>query len=158
MKIIDKHFTHLSPYTKLLLNDPTQCWFLLPDGNWIYFNQNNGLPQGHPFSPVFAALVLHAIIEPIDKYNRKWRRILGDDKNRGITNLLAYVNDLNCVILLEYSLFFCQEFQKLANNIGLKLNYKKLNINISHGYINLSIHFQTKPNHFKNMPDKLHRK
>jgi hypothetical protein len=114
MEIIDTHFKHLSPYTKLLLQDPTQCWYLLPDGNWSFFTQNEGLPQGCLFSPVFAALVLNTIIKPIDKKlraranERKLNGNLGDDKKGGITNLLAYVDDLNCVIPIEDSLFFAK--------------------------------------------------
>ena len=42
MEIIEKHFTHLSQYTKLIRNDRTQCWFLLADGNWNFLNQNEG--------------------------------------------------------------------------------------------------------------------
>ena len=93
MEIIDEHFTHLSAYTKLLLNEPTQCWYLLPDGNWNFFHQEEGLPQGCPFSPVFAALVLNTIIKPIDKQLRqrahqtKLKGNPGDDNNGGITNL-----------------------------------------------------------------------
>ena len=64
-------FPYLFQYTKLLLNDPTECWFLLPNGSWNFFDQEEGLPRGCPFSPVFAALVLRTIIESIDKLLRK---------------------------------------------------------------------------------------
>ena len=131
MEIINIHFPHLSNYTNLLLQDPTHCWYLLPNGGWQFFEQEEGLPQGCPFSPVFAALVLHTIIQPIDKMLRKRaatrlkNKITGDDNKGGITNLLAYVDDLNCVIPHEDVYFFCNTFQKLATQIGLRLNEKK---------------------------------
>ena len=74
-EIIRRHFPHLSNYTELLLNDPTQCWYLLPDGEWDFFCQEEGLPQGCPFSPVFAALVLNTIIKSIDKLLRHLAKI-----------------------------------------------------------------------------------
>ena len=134
IEIIDNFFPHLSQYANLLLQDPTKCWYLLPNGGWQFFTQEEGLPQGCPFSPVFAALVLHTIIQPIDKLLRKRaktrlkNKILGDDNKGGITNLLAYVDDLNCVIPHEDALFFCKTFKRLATNIGLRLNEKKSTI------------------------------
>ena len=133
-EIIRRHFPHLSNYTELLLNDPTQCQYLLPDGEWDFFYQEEGLPHGRPFSPVFAALVLNTIIKPINKLLRHRAKIrlnqgkTGDDNNGGITNLLVYVDDLNCVIPHEDTYFFCKTFEKLANNIGLKLNNSKSTI------------------------------
>ena len=67
MNIINKHLPHLINVTSLLLNDPAVCYYLNPDGTWKHFLQEEELPQGCPFSPVFAALVLHTIMEKIDK-------------------------------------------------------------------------------------------
>ena len=67
MNIVNTHFPHLTNVTSLLLNDPTVCYYLNPDGTWKNFLQEEGLPQGCPFSPVFAALVLHTIMEKLDK-------------------------------------------------------------------------------------------
>ena len=69
--IINTHFPHLSNVTSLLINDPTVCYYLSPDGSWQHLLQEEGLPQGCPFSPVFAALVLHTIIHKLDKLLRK---------------------------------------------------------------------------------------
>ena len=134
MNIINTHFPHLTKVTSLLLNDPTVCYYLNPDGKWKHFLQEEGLPQGCPFSPVFAALVLHTIMEKLDKklrhraHIRKSKKILLDDKEGGITNLLAYVDDLNAVVPYEDCLFFCIQFKKLANEIGLRLNNEKSKI------------------------------
>jgi len=134
MNIINTHFPHLADVTSLLLNEPTVCYYLNPDGKWKYFLQEEGLPQGCPFSPVFAALVLHTIIEKLDKklrhraQTRKLKKILLDDKEGGITNLLAYVDDLNAVVPHEDCLFFCTQFKKLANALGLRLNNEKSKI------------------------------
>jgi rRNA-processing protein FCF1 len=78
--------------------------------------------------------VLNTIIKPIDKLLRQRAKTrlnqgrLGDDNNGGITNLLAYVDDLNCVIPHEDTYFFCKTFETLANNIGLRLNNNKSTI------------------------------
>ena len=133
-EIISNNFPHLIKYTNLLINEPTQCWYLKPSGGWDFFNQEEGLPQGCPFSPVFAALVLHSIIKPIDKELKKRAQtryekgLLGDDKKGSRTNLMAYVDDLNCVIPYEDAYFFCKKFKELATKIGLKLNNKKSSI------------------------------
>ena len=41
---------------------------------------------------------------------------------------MAYVDDLNAVIPYEDAYVFCQTFQTLANNIGLRLNKDKSKI------------------------------
>ena len=132
--IIDCHFPHLSHMGNLLLSEPTTCYFLEPDGQWNHFIQEEGLPQGCPFSPLFAALVLHTIIVELDAKlrkraeTRKQGKKFLDDKEGGITNLFAYVDDLNAVVPIRDSLFYCDEFTRLAENLGLRIKTDKSKI------------------------------
>ena len=61
---INTHFPQLSQIAKTLLSEPTTCHYMEPNGEWSHFQQEEGLPQGCPFSPVFAALGLYTIINP----------------------------------------------------------------------------------------------
>ena len=131
IEIISTHFPHLTHTVNLLLSDPTTCWYLTPSGEWKSSQQKEGLPQGCPFSPVLATLVLHIIISKLDKklraraIARKIKHILLDDKEGGITNLLAYMDDLNAVVPHQDALFYCDTFKKLANDLGLRLREDK---------------------------------
>ena len=102
-----------------------------PNGRWSQSQQEEGLPQGCPFSPVLAALVLNILIKELDlklrsrAAKRKQNKILLDDNEGGITNLLAFVDDLNTVVPIEDSLFYCKTFTQLANNLGLRIREDK---------------------------------
>ena len=69
-----------------------------------------------PFQPSFRGVGSKHIIKPIDiklrqrAHHAKTNGNPGDDNNGGIKNLLAYVDDLNCVIPIEDSLFLCETF------------------------------------------------
>ena len=107
-------------------------YYQLPNGGWDYFGQHEGLPQGCSFSLIFTALVPNKIISKLDEKlrkrakERKHKAILFDDKEGGLTNLLAYVDDLNVVVPHEDCLFICQELKRLADEIGLQINPEKL--------------------------------
>ena len=83
LQFLDKVFSHLSQFAHLLFNDPTQCWYLKRNGLWESFDQEEGTPQGCPFSPVCSALVLHTIIKPIDTLLRKRAKTRKLLKKRG---------------------------------------------------------------------------
>ena len=131
MDIIKANFPHLTGISELLLNNPTECHYLKPNGDWEYFEQEEGLPQGCPFSPVFASLVLNTIIKSLDDSLkqrakiRKRNKIFLDDGEGGMTNLLAYVDDLNAVVPHEDCLHYCQEFERLTNELGLQVKKEK---------------------------------
>ena len=131
LDIINKHFPNISNLANLLLSEPTTCLYQDPDGEWKSFQQEEGLPQGCPFSPVLAALVLNTIITKLDVLLRerarlrKLKKILLDDNEGGITNLLAFVDDLNAVVPHEDVLFYCDTFKKLANDLGLRIREDK---------------------------------
>ena len=125
--IIKTNFPHLLNISDLLLNDPTECHYLKPNREWGFFEQEEGLPQGCPFSPVFASLVLNTIIKSLDESlkkratSRKRKKIFLDDGDGGVTNLLSYVDNLNAVVPHEDCLHYCQEFERLTNELGLKI-------------------------------------
>ena len=48
-----------------------------------------------------------------------------DDKEGGITNLLAFVDDLNAVVPHGDVIFYCDTFKKLANELGLRIREDK---------------------------------
>ena len=134
LDIINTHFPQLSQLANILLSEPTACWYMTPNGKWKYFHQEEGLPQGCPFSAILAALVLNIIIKTLDvklrqrAAKRKQNDMLLDDKEGGITNLLAFVDDLNAVVPIEDSVYYCKKFKKLANNSGLRLREDKSKI------------------------------
>ena len=41
-----------------------------------------------------------------------------DDKEGGVTNLLAFVDDLNAVVPYEDCLYYCNTFKQLAKELG----------------------------------------
>ena len=76
-------------------------YYLMETGTSL--TRMKGYHKGAP-SAQFLQHWFYTIIEPIDKslreraHYRKLQGNLGDDKNGDITNLLVYVDDLNCVI------------------------------------------------------------
>ena len=126
LDIIGTHFPQLSQLAHILLSEPTACWYMTPNGEWKYFNQKEDLPQGYPFSPILAALVLNFIITKLDVKlrTRAAKRIQMliplDDKEGGVTHLLAFVDDLNAVVPYEDCLYYCNTFKQLANELGLR--------------------------------------
>ena len=127
-----------------------------PNGEWSHFQQEEGLPQGCPFSPVLAALVLNIIIKELDTRlraraaQRKQNKNKLDDGEGGITNLLAFVDDLNAVVPIEDSLFYCTTFTQLANNLGLRIREDKSVILTSTNGISPIPHLKTESKNILN--------
>ena len=136
MSIIDTHFPHLGKFTSLLINNPTVSYYYKPDWTWKHFLQEEGWPQGFPFSPVFSALVLHTIIHELYKQLRKraqihkLKNVYLDDKEGGTTNLLVYINDLNAVVPHKDRLFYYTQLKTCKlNRLGIKERQEQ-NLNI----------------------------
>lgn len=72
-----------------------------PNREWYYFQQEECLPQGCPFSAIIDVLVINIIIAKLDvkmrarAAKRKHDNILVYDKKGRINNLLALVGYLN---------------------------------------------------------------
>lgn len=105
-----------------------------PNGIWDHFQQIEGLPQGYPLIPVCASLIINSILQELDiklRERAKIRKNKGeylDDHEGGITNLMAYVDDVNAVVPYEDCLFFCNTFKKLTSDLGLQLRGDKSKI------------------------------
>ena len=131
LDIINTHFQNIADLANLLLSEPTTCSYRDPNGEWKSFQQDEGLPRGCAFSPVLAALVLNTIITKLDKLlieraqQRKSKKITVDDKKVEITNLIAFVDDLNTVVPHKDALFYCGTFKNLANELGLRIREDK---------------------------------
>ena len=116
LDIINTYFLHLSHIANILLLQSTTCYYMIPNGKWRSFEQKECHPQGFPFSPVIAALVLNLVVTKLDKHLRgksqvrKLQQILLDDREGRITNLLAFVDDLNTVVSHQDCMFYCNTF------------------------------------------------
>ena len=80
--------------------------------------------------PVFAALVLGELLQEVDTHFRlKAASRLSQgapmDDHRGAPIILAYVDDVNCLLPHEDVEEFCDMFARLGAKLGAKLNTEK---------------------------------
>ena len=95
-----------------------------------------GFSQGCPASPVFAAIVLHVILEQLQQElniraaSRKSNGDNGDDGMGTLALILAYVDDCNALLHHHHNdiPFFLQRFTELATPLGAVLNTEKTRI------------------------------
>ena len=57
--------------------------------------------------------------------SRKLKKDQGDDVEGSIANLLPFMDNRNAIVPYQDALFFCQQFEKLANVIDLKIRRSK---------------------------------
>ena len=132
--IINTHFPHLSHIANTLLIHSTTCYYLTPNGRWISFQQEEGIPQWCSLRPVLAVFFLNLVIRKLDEdlrkraAARKVNKILLDDQEGGITNLLVFVDDLNAVVPHQYCLYYCNTFKLLVNYFSLQFRTDKSKI------------------------------
>jgi hypothetical protein len=106
----------------------------LENTRWNTLLTKEGVNQGCPLSPIFATLVLHRALTPIDKalqQRAKERLHEGNtvnDDHGGISHLFAYMDDISATIPLEDVKFFLTELQKLGSKIGCFINPFKTHI------------------------------
>ena len=85
-----------------------------------------GVNQGCPLSPIFATLVLHRVLKPLDfklrqrAADRLARGLPGDDGFGSLTHLFAYMDD--------NIQFFCEEIERLGTPRGCFVNPFKTRI------------------------------
>jgi hypothetical protein len=65
--IINKDFPELSGLTPLLYADSRDVFFKWNQVSWKSLQMKEGINQGCPLSPIFATLVFHCILKPLDK-------------------------------------------------------------------------------------------
>ena len=87
-----------------------------------------GSTQGCPLSPILRALVISRILLPINMALKKQaatRLAQGNPHNNGyggITNLLAFIEDISTVVPLEDLLLLFQELEAQGIPIGCLVN------------------------------------
>jgi hypothetical protein len=93
-----------------------------------------GVNQGCPLSPIFATLVLHRILKPLDKQLQQRAAahlassIPGDKGFGSLAHLFAYMDDISSTIALEDVQFFCEDIDKLETPCGCFINPLKTRI------------------------------
>ena len=93
-----------------------------------------GVNQGCPLSPIFATLVLHRVLQPLDEQLRERaterlrNRDKGDDGFGSIAHLLAYMDDISSTVHHHDVQFFCPEIEKLGLARGCFINPQKTRI------------------------------
>jgi hypothetical protein len=93
-----------------------------------------GVNQGCPLSPIFATLVLHRVLKPLDKQLQQRAAahlasgISGDNGFGSLAHLFAYMDDISSTVALEDVQFFCEEIEKLGTPRGCFINPLKTRI------------------------------
>jgi hypothetical protein len=101
---------------------------------WNQLQMEEGVNQGCPLSPIFATLVLHRVLKPLDEQLRQWAadRVrngdMGDDGFGSIAHLLAYMDDISSTVHHQDIQFFCTEIVKLGRSRGCFVNPQKTRI------------------------------
>ena len=100
----------------------------------VQLGHGRGLNQRCPLSSIFAAIVLNKVLLPLDTSPRCHMATCltnldpHDDGNRGITHLLAYVDNNSTAIPLEDPTFFFVKFERLAKSLSVNINAMKTRI------------------------------
>ena len=133
-QLISESFPSLSAFADLLYDEPGKIRLKRDDGTWDEHPVPEGFTQGCPISPIFAGLVLGDILTRIDKelYDKTGRRLrsghTGDDGKGGLALIMAYVDDINCLLPLEDVKFFLDRFKFYGEKYGAIMNTEKTRI------------------------------
>ena len=128
------HFPELIQVADLFYQEPGTVHFQHGSGDWFNLLMEEGVNQGCPLSSIFAALVFHRVLAPLqaalnDRANdRVLRGDLGDDGCGSVSIITAFVDDNSNVIPLEDISFFFTELDELAPPRGCRLNSFKTRI------------------------------
>jgi hypothetical protein len=134
LSVIATSFPELLPIIELFYNKPGKVYYKYNDKEWHSLLMEEGSTQGCPLSPILGALVASQLLQPIDKAlklraaARLAKGNTHDDGHGGITNLLAFIDDISTVVPLEDLLFLCQQFETLGIPLGCFINTKKTRI------------------------------
>jgi hypothetical protein len=132
--IIATDFPELYSFTSLLYDVNGTVHYKWNQTEWHQLEMEDGVNQGCPLSPIFATLVLHRILQPLDKAlkERAQARVLsgdlGDDGFGSIAHLLAYMDDISSTVAYDDIEFFCTEIERLGLSRGCIVNPQKTRI------------------------------
>jgi hypothetical protein len=130
----NSQFHALLPYFDLMYGSSNRCFFTCPDGSSDYFLQHEGFPQGDPLAPVLACLVLHQLLQSINKQllqraaHRLHSRQPGDDGYGSLAATLSYIDDTFLFLMYDDLPWFIQSFKTLGLPLGIRLNPQKTKI------------------------------
>ena len=134
--IISESFPHLENFADLLYDSFGKTAVKMDDGTWRYIPVQEGFAQGCPISPIFAAIVLQHILKKVeaDLGPEATARLsllnpsATDDGLGGLMLLLAYVDDVNCVLPLKDVSLFLESFKRHGESLGAVMNREKTRI------------------------------
>ncbi len=118
--IINKDFLELSELTHLVYADSRDVFFKWYQVSWKLLQMKEGVNQGCPLSPIFAALVLHCIVKLLEEQLQQRAAahlangIPGNAGFGSLAHLFAYMDDISLTVALEDVQFFCEEIDKLG--------------------------------------------
>jgi hypothetical protein len=112
-RAIKRHYPHLLPYVKMILNDPSALFILDENGEFVLINSSEGVKQGFPLSGFLFCLVLYDLL--LD---------MKESCPEAVT--LAIADDINITGKPE---FVYQVFRKFVDSVpstGLTLQIHKI--------------------------------
>eukprot|EP00956_Cyclotella_meneghiniana_P037754 scaffold143726_cov74-Cyclotella_meneghiniana.AAC.5 len=133
-EIIANNFPALEGFADMLYEENGHTYVRMGDGSWATIEVEEGFAQGCPLSPVFAALVLNAILSQLQpELNARAAARLkagdaGDDGMGSIGLVMAYVDDVNALLHHDDVNWFLKRFVELATPRGGILNTMKTRI------------------------------
>ena len=138
--LFDREFPELVNFAECLYAEPGRSVVRRDDGRWEAVPVEEGFSQGCPASPVFAAFVLHHILQKINKdLSIKAAARISKSKGDGTTDvyddnqggrplIFTYVDDGNMMIPLPDVADFLRLFEKYGHPLGCRLNTEKTRI------------------------------
>ena len=139
------------PFFDLLYGQPTKCYYYDSNGNTSFFVQQEGVAQGCPLGPIFAALCLFKLLNTLlsDLKARAQARLQGnspgDDDSGSIPITASYIDDTFAFLSPLDLPYFLHKFSQLGKSLGIVLNLSKTKIITS---------IDSQPIHTKEHPHK----
>ena len=109
----------LLPTFSLLYGQPNKCYYVNSAGALTFFLQQEGVAQGCTLGPLFSAIALHGLLQPLNTalraraHQRKASKTLGDDGFGSHGAASAYLDDQAaalCYADLPFTLqYICRE-------------------------------------------------
>ena len=124
LHIIGTHFPELVPLATILYGLSGKAHYRWHDGSWRWFDMDEGANQGCPLSGMFASLVLHHVLVPLDMElqqraaDRLANNDRGDDGHGSVATIMSYVDDVTGSVPHVDMAFFERRFKHHAEPLG----------------------------------------
>ena len=132
--IVSQRYPELLPLLTLLYSEAGTVHLKWADGSWRTISMFEGLNQGCPLSVVFAIMVLHEVLAPLDDLLQERAAVRlaagdwGDDGHGSVTHLMGYVDDVSAMVPLVDLEFCWRHLKRMGDNLGLFFNAFKTRI------------------------------